>query len=136
LTNIKQVVAALIVRDDKILICQRTAEQTMPLKWEFPGGKVEPEEGLPAALRRELDEELGITATIGVRVAVIRHTYGGGNAVELHFYRVDYFEGEIQNRIFHDIRWVERKELPTYDFLAADIAFVKRIGAGEVLGFA
>ncbi|HKD82059.1 MAG TPA: (deoxy)nucleoside triphosphate pyrophosphohydrolase [Candidatus Angelobacter sp.] len=129
----KQVVAALIVRDDRILICQRMPDQTMPLKWEFPGGKVEPEEGLPAALRRELDEELGITATIGTRVAVIHHSYGSGNAVELHFYRVDYFEGEIQNRIFHDVRWVIRKELPTYDFLAADVAFVKKISAGEVL---
>src|SRR5262249_17924985 len=105
----------------------------MPLKWEFPGGKVEPEEGLQDALRRELDEELGITATIGTRVAVIRHTYGSGNSVELHFFRVDCFELEIQNRIFHDVRWVERKELPSYDFLAADIAFVKRISAGQVL---
>jgi 8-oxo-dGTP diphosphatase len=129
----KQVVAALIVREEGILICQRRPEQTMPLKWEFPGGKVEPEEGLPAALRRELEEELGITATIGGRVAVIRHTYGGGNAVELHFYRVDYFDGELQNRIFHDVRWVEPKELASYDFLAADIAFVKKISAGEVL---
>ena len=129
----KQVVAALIVRDDKILICQRTPEQAMPLKWEFPGGKVEPEEELKAALRRELNEELAIDATIGSRVAVIRHTYAHGNAVELHFYRVDYFEGEIQNRIFHDVAWVDRKELPTYDFLAADIGFVKKISAGEVL---
>jgi len=129
----KQVVAALIIHDDQILICQRTEDQTMPLKWEFPGGKVEPEEGLPEALRRELNEELGIDATIGKRVAVIRHTYTGGNAVELHFYRVDQFEGEIQNRIFHDVRWIHRTELPSYDFLAADVAFVKRISAGEVL---
>ncbi len=133
MTTTKQVVAALIVREDKILICQRTAEQTMPLKWEFPGGKVEPGEELRAALRRELDEELGIDATIGTRVTVIRHTYKGGNAVELHFYRVDQFEREIENRIFHDVRWVERQALASYDFLAADVAFVKRISAGEAL---
>ncbi|HEY7406089.1 MAG TPA: (deoxy)nucleoside triphosphate pyrophosphohydrolase [Candidatus Angelobacter sp.] len=131
--TIKQVVAALIVREEKILICQRTPEQTMPLKWEFPGGKVEPREELRDALRRELDEELGITATIGARVAVIRHSYGSGHAVELHFYRVDHFEREIENRIFHDVRWVSRKELPSYDFLAADVAFVKKISNGEVL---
>ena len=132
LGNIKQVVAALIVREEKILICQRTAKQTMPLKWEFPGGKVEPGEELKAALRRELDEELGIRATIGVRVAVIRHTYKGDSAVELHFYRVDHFEREIENRIFQDIRWVEHKKLSSYDFLEADVAFVKEISAGKI----
>jgi 8-oxo-dGTP diphosphatase len=132
-TNPKLVVAALIVQDDKILICQRTKDQTMPLQWEFPGGKVEPNEELRDALRRELAEELGITATIGTRVAVIRHSYGNGNAVELHFYRVDQFQGEIQNLIFRDVRWVERHELPSYDFLEADVAFVKEIGAGGVL---
>ena len=58
----KQVVAAIIVRDEQILICQRTRHQPMPLKWEFPGGKVEPDEQPADALRRELDEELGIDA--------------------------------------------------------------------------
>lgn len=131
--NIKQVVAALIIRDGKILICQRTADQPMPLKWEFPGGKVEPNEELKAALRRELEEELAIDATIGTKIAVIQHTYRSGNAVELHFYRVDEFESEIQNRIFQDVRWVERNELPSYDFLEADIAFVREISAGALL---
>jgi len=129
----KQVVAALIVRDSKILICQRTEAQAMPLKWEFPGGKVEPEEELRTALRRELDEELGITATIGTRITVIQHTYHNGNAIELHFYRVDEFEGELENRIFHDVRWVERTELKSYDFLEADVAFIREISAGQVL---
>lgn len=131
--NIKQVVAALIIQGDKILICQRTGDQPMPLKWEFPGGKVEPNEELKAALRRELDEELGITATIGLKIAVIQHTYRSGNAVELHFYRVDQFEGELQNRIFRDVRWVARTELTSYDFLEADVAFINEISAGRAL---
>ncbi len=71
----KQVVAALIVRKNKILICQRTRHQTMPLKWEFPGGKIEPGEKPEQALQRELEEELGIVATIGRKVATIRHDY-------------------------------------------------------------
>jgi 8-oxo-dGTP diphosphatase len=132
-TKIKQVVAAVIIQEDKILICQRAEGQPMPLKWEFPGGKVEPDEELRAALKRELDEELGIRATIGTRVTVIQHTYGNGNGVELHFYRVDQFEGELQNRIFNDVRWVERAELTGYDFLEADIVFIKEISAGRIL---
>ncbi len=132
-TKLKQVVAALIVRDDNILICQRTEAQKMPLKWEFPGGKVEPDEQLPAALRRELEEELGIHAEIGRRVLVLQHRYDGGHGIELHFYRVDRYDGEIQNRIFRDLRWVDRKDLPGYDFLEADIALVKKISTGKIL---
>ena len=129
----KQVVAALIVRQDKVLICQRTRHQTMPLKWEFPGGKIEPGERLEEALERELEEELGVLATIGPKVTALRHDYGNGAAVELHFFAVEKFHGEIQNRIFRDVRWVGRKELPQYDFLEADTALVKDIAEGKIL---
>lgn len=128
----RQVVAALIVREGKVLICQRTKHQTMPLKWEFPGGKVEPDEQHKAALSRELDEELGIDASVGRKIASIRHTYSGGGSVELHFFLVHHFEGELQNRIFRDVRWVEKQELPTFDFLEADIELVKQIAAGKL----
>ena len=65
LPSVKRVVAALIFKHDQILVCQRTRHQTMPLKWEFPGGKIEEGEQPRDALRRELNEELGIDATIG-----------------------------------------------------------------------
>jgi len=127
------VVAAIIIREQKILICQRSEGQAMPLKWEFPGGKVERDEDLKDALHRELEEELGIDAVIGRKVAAIQHTYAGGNGIELHFYRVDLFEGEIQNRIFRDVRWIDRKELTTYDFLEADTGLVKDLSVGKLL---
>jgi len=128
----KQVVAALILREDKILVCQRTKHQPMPLKWEFPGGKVEPGEKPQEALHRELEEELGILAEIGAEVATVQHTYSNGNAVELRFYLVEQFAGEIQNRIFREVCWVRKEELPSFDFLEADVALIKGIAAGTI----
>jgi 8-oxo-dGTP diphosphatase len=129
----KRVVAALIVQDGKMLVCQRTRHQTMPLKWEFPGGKIEDGEQPQHALRRELEEELGIDATIGEEIAHIRHHYKTGNSVELRFYVVREFKGEIENRIFRDVRWSSRAELPTYDFLEADRSFVQDLAQGKII---
>ena len=128
----KQVVAALIVQDEKLLVCQRTRHQTMPMKWEFPGGKIEDGEQPRDALRRELEEELGIDAQIGEEVARIRHEYPNGGAVELRFYRVREYRGEIENRIFQDIQWARREELPTFDFLEADLTLVRDLAEGKI----
>ena len=129
----KRVVAALIVKDAKLLVCQRTRHQTMPLKWEFPGGKIEEGEQPRDALRRELDEELGIVATIGHELARIQHEYPNGGMVELRFYVVRDYLGEIENRIFRDIQWVEPADLPKFDFLEADLTLVKDLAAGKLL---
>ncbi len=128
----KQVVAALIVRDGKVLICQRTRHQPMPLKWEFPGGKIEEGEQPTDALRRELDEELGIIPVVGDEVARIRHQYRRGGAVQLRFFAVYDYAGELQNRIFRDVVWAEFKDLPGYDFLDADLELVRDLAAGRL----
>jgi 8-oxo-dGTP diphosphatase len=129
----KRVVAALILKGTTILACQRTRHQTMPLKWEFPGGKIEEGEQPRDALRRELEEELGIDAEIGSEVARIKHDYKSGGSVELRFYVVRKYRGELENRIFRDIRWAEREDLPSYDFLEADLALVNDLAAGKIL---
>jgi 8-oxo-dGTP diphosphatase len=105
----------------------------MPLKWEFPGGKIETGEQPRDALRRELDEELGIDATVGEEVARIQHNYKGGGSVELRFYVVKQYSGEIENRIFQDVQWADRKSLPEYDFLEADLQLVKDLADGKVV---
>jgi len=130
---IKRVAAALILKNGKLLICQRTRHQPFPLKWEFPGGKIEASETPRNALRRELEEELGVDAKIGDEVIRIQHTYPRGGAVELRFFLVEDFAGEIENLIFKDVRWVARKELPKFDFLEADAGLVEDIAAGRLL---
>jgi 8-oxo-dGTP diphosphatase len=129
----KRVVAGLIVKDGKLLVCQRTRYQTMPLKWEFPGGKIENGEQPRDALRRELEEELGILATIGDELRRIQHEYPNGGMVELRFFVVREYQKEIENRIFRDIRWADPKELPTFDFLEADLMLVGELAAGKLL---
>jgi 8-oxo-dGTP diphosphatase len=128
-----RVVAALIARQDEILICQRTRHQSMPLKWEFPGGKIEVGEQPRDALKRELQEELGIDASIGDEVSRLVHTYPSGGTVELRFYAVTDYQGEIENRIFRDVRWVQRSELLAFDFLEADAPIVRELADGKLV---
>lgn len=125
--------AALIVRDGEVLIGQRRADQPMALLWEFPGGKIEPGESPQQALARELKEELGIEAVVGAAVTRIRHNYRHGGAVDLQFFVVREFTGELDNQIYEQIRWVKLQELGGYEFLAADRGLVKDLAAGKLL---
>lgn len=122
-----------MVREGKILICQRRPDQPMALQWEFPGGKIEPGESAEQALARELDEELGIKAEIGALVTHIRHNYRHGGAVDLQFFAVKGFTGEMDNRIFAQVKWVPLEELPSYDFLAADRGLIRDLAGGKLL---
>ena len=130
---LRYVVAALIVRGEEVLIGQRRPDQPMALQWEFPGGKIEAGESPEQALARELNEELGINATIGAPVTHIRHNYRHGGAVDLQFFAVHEFTDEIENRIFHQLRWVRLVDLPSYDFLAADRGLIRDLAAGKLL---
>ena len=138
---LRLVVAALILRETagdgaagvEVLICQRKADQPMSLKWEFPGGKIEAGESSEDALARELDEELGIKAVIGRRVAQIRHKYRNGGTIDLQFFVVREFDGALENRIFNDVRWAPLAELPGYDFLAADLGLIRDLSEGKLL---
>ena len=116
-----------------MLICQRRPDQPMALQWEFPGGKIEAGESAAQALARELDEELGIKATVGPPVTRIRHNYRHGGAVDLQFFAVREFTGELENRIFAQIRWARFEELPDYDFLPADRGLIRELAMGKLL---
>jgi 8-oxo-dGTP diphosphatase len=130
---VRFVAAALIVRDGQVLIGQRRAEQPMGSLWEFPGGKIEPGESPQEALARELVEELGIRADVGPAVTRIRHNYRRGGAVDLQFFEVREFSGEINNQIYQQVRWVKLEALTDYEFLAADRGLIQDLAAGKLL---
>ena len=98
----------------------------------FPGGKIESGEGPEEALRRELNEELGIDADIGAGVARIRHNYRNGGAVDLQFFTVRNYRGELDNRIFQQMLWSSFAALPQYDFLAADLGLIRDLADGRL----
>ncbi len=127
----KSIVAGLLCRDGHILIAQRARTQRHALKWEFPGGKVEPGETSEQALRRELVEELAVESDVGPLFQRIRHRYQETGELQLSFYWVTAFRGEPQNQVFEQIRWVRPQELADFDFLDADrpiVAALARLG--------
>ena len=120
-----EVVAGVLEERGKILICRRRGDQTHPLKWEFPGGKLEPGESAEAALVRELNEELGIDASAGPELMRYQFSYAGKKPILLIFRLVAGWRGRINNRIFEEILWVRHEELASYDFLEGDARFLR-----------
>lgn len=127
------VVAAVIVRDGQVLVCQRSRSGNFPLKWEFPGGKVQSGESAEAALVRELREELAIDAKVGAEIHRTKHKYAEmPSAIELVFFAATIESGEIDNRIFERIAWVAPQKLPEMDFLEADREFISKLATGDI----
>ena len=128
------VVVALILRDSKLLICQRRHDDTHGLQWEFPGGKVELGETPSEALVRELREELGIDAVIGREIFRTRHRYREYQSeLELIFFQAAVDPAAtLQNRVFERFEWAEPATLPGYDFLQADKEFVELIASRAI----
>lgn len=127
--------AGVIHRDGEILVGQRRRGDRHALKWEFPGGKVEFGESPQQALIRELAEELQIEARIGAEIARYEHDYPSGSRVHLLFFAVNEFIGEPKARVFEQICWVSLLKLPTIDFLAGDLDFVRRLARGDFRRF-
>jgi 8-oxo-dGTP diphosphatase len=121
-----QVVAAILRRENRILICQRRADQAHALKWEFPGGKIEPGESPEDALVRELREELGIEVQAGPELMRYEFSYPEKKPILLIFIEAAGWQGEIENVIFERIEWETPGALPSYDFLEGDEEFIRR----------
>jgi mutator protein MutT len=126
------VVAGLIRHVDALLICQRHRDGAFPLKWEFPGGKVEPGETYAESLRRELREELGIEACIGSELYRVRHNYPEAYTVELLFYHIPALHGVVRNYAFEQVRWEALTRLPEFDFLEGDAELIALLSLGKL----
>ena len=125
------VVAGLIFRDGRLLACQRHEKSAFPLKWEFPGGKVESGETDADALRRELKEELGISVSAMTFFHEHEHAYPDGPDVLLRFFKIMTFDREVTNLVFQRIEWLDLSELTDRDFLEGDISLIKILAQSD-----
>lgn len=119
--NSIRVVAAVVQVDGKYLITQRRENATLPLLWEFPGGRVEPGESDAEALKREFHERLGAELAVGKPVAFRRHDYEG-YAVELVLYEGELATADLEIKKVKDFKWVEADQFSQYPFPPADTA--------------
>ena len=126
--EITNVVGGLIVKDKKILICQRSKDSQHSLKWEFPGGKIKSQEDTESALKRELKEELNIEISQNQFLCDYYFDYKDLNKrVHLYFYLVSEFSQDMKNTIHEQMKWIEINELSHYDFLEGDEEVIQKI---------
>jgi len=129
----RQVVAAVIERADRrLLIGQRRRHDSSPLKWEFPGGKVEPGETPERALERELREELGASMIRSAVISSVQYEYPDRGAFTVAFFAVEIAETELQPRVFEQVAWVLPRELGDYDFLRANQELIALLATGRI----
>lgn len=123
------VVAGILVNAHQhVLVAQRAVHKSYPLKWEFPGGKIEPGETPEQALLRELEEELGISCHISDLTPLIfaSHTYETFHVL-MPIFMLQNWQGTPQNLEHNNLAWVSYHDLATLDFLEADFAFLPKI---------
>jgi len=126
--TIRVAVAVIINQQDQVLIARRAAHQHQGNKWEFPGGKVEADETSQQALRREINEEIGIQIESAVFITDILYQYND-KKVLLNVYRVESWQGEAMGKEGQAIKWIEKKSLDDYDFPAANAEIISYLQA-------
>ena len=115
----KDVVAAIIKKDNLYLIAQRDKNKYMGLTWEFPGGKVEPNENFHEALSREIQEELNIQINVHEKIAEEKYKDDEIDII-LHYYLCSEKSGTIRLNEHENIAWVAKEDFDKYDFVEGD----------------
>ena len=121
-----RVTAAIIEKNGKILIAKRRKDDPLKGKWEFPGGKIEPNETPEECLRRELNEELGVDTRIGEFIYSNKHEYSH-ISIELLAYKVYHISGEFKANDHEELKWVTPSDISLYDFPEADAPIVQKL---------
>ncbi|MFQ3229040.1 8-oxo-dGTP diphosphatase MutT [Reinekea sp.] len=121
-----QVSAAILVSDQKIFAARRAPGRHLAGYWEFPGGKIEESESPEQCLKRELAEELAISATIGPFLMKTKHRYAT-KIVELHAYWVTDYSGNIQLKDHDELTWLAVNDLNSVQWAPADEPIVEEI---------
>ena len=121
-----RVTAAIIQKDNKILIAQRRKDKNLGLKWEFPGGKIDKNETPEECLTRELKEEFGIKTKVGKFITNSIYKYPNIE-IDLMAYYVEYLDGEFKLIDHERIEWVSKDNLKEFDFAEADIPIIDKL---------
>lgn len=125
------VACAIIEQENMILAAQRSAGMSLPLKWEFPGGKIEAGESPADCLERELYEELGITVTIGEALATATHSYDDFT-VTLYPFICSMLQGPIILHEHNAVKWTEPLQMQELDWAEADLPIIAAYLAGHI----
>ncbi|PRD47615.1 (deoxy)nucleoside triphosphate pyrophosphohydrolase [Sphingobacterium haloxyli] len=120
------VTCAIIEHDNKILICQRSEQMKLPLKWEFPGGKIEDGESKEDCLKREVFEELGLEIEVGTELTVVEHHYPEFS-LRLYPFICKWTGGSLAIAEHVQAIWVDKSEIQDYDWAEADVPIVREL---------
>ncbi len=131
LSDIVKVTAAILVKNNKIIIARRGPDDKLADKWEFPGGKIEIDETPEQCLKREMKEEFDIDVSVGEYLGSSIYKYDH-ISIELLAYRTYWEEGEIDLKDHDEFKWISLEQLSEFDFAPADLIFVEKLRNGEI----